>query len=279
LAETRASKKSTDEELSRALLELENLRSNSKTIESEVDNNQQKLIKTLKEIEEKSLIISSMKNQIDETNEKLKTAQSESETIKCKIAENEKLLSLKDDEISSLKVLLEEERKVQTKYANNYDQCRKQLAETQHLIKQSQTESELLRKKVYSYNEELRSSRSNLSASDETNKSSKELDKLRNECLTLKNKLHSTENELLSYRDSNSRLAEDYQSLQSSFELLQKLNLEIESRGDSYWRDQFNTAKSDAEHAQSQVRNLCSFLALLHWKSFDFHSIQSLLNN
>jgi predicted nucleic acid-binding Zn-ribbon protein len=256
LAETRASKKSTDEELSRTLVEIENLKSNAKKFESEFNDNKQKLSKTLKEIEENRVIISSMKNQINETNEKLKAAHLESETIKCKIGENEKLLNLKDDEISSLKVLLEEERKVQSKYANSYDQCRKQLLESQQLIKQTQTESDLLRKKVYSCNEELRTSRSNLSPNDEINKS-KEYEKLKNECLSLQSKLHSVESELFSYRDSNNKLVSDYESLQNSFELLQKLNHELESRGDNYWREQFNRAKSDADDAHSQV---CYFL-------------------
>ena len=163
MAETRASKKSTEEELSRTVTELENLRSLTKEMSLESDESQQKLSKTLKELEERSVLITSLKNQINDWTEKVSNCPKETEIAQCELGQQSKIINLKDDELSSLRVLLEEERKVQQKYANNYEQCRKQLCESQIALKQSQTEAELLRKKVYSYNEELRSSRSNLS--------------------------------------------------------------------------------------------------------------------
>lgn len=257
LAETRASKKSIDEELSRTVTELENLRALTKQMSLEAEELQQKLEKSWKEVEEKNVLITSLKNQINELTERVRNVSKDNESIKCKVGENEKLLHLKDDELSSLRVLLDEERNVQQKYANKYEQCKKELCDSRLEAKQFQTEAELLRKKVYSCNEELRSSRSNLSsqANDDALLSAKqkEVDKWQSECHQLKSKLQSRESELISHRTQHQKLSADYECLQNAMQLMQQINSELEQRGDNYWRDRFNEVQSQALNHQTQV--------------------------
>ena len=222
----------------------------------EAEESQQKLEKSRREVEEKSVLITSLKNQINDLTEKVRNVLKDNESIKCKVGENEKLLQLKDDELSSLRVLLDEERNVQQKYANKYEQCKKELCESKQEAKQYQTEAELLRKKVYSCNEELRTSRSNLSTTvtDEALVSKqKEVDKYQNECHQLKSKLQSRESELISHRTQYQKLSADYDCLQNSMQLIQQINSELEQRGDNYWKDKFNTAHSEAQTHQTQV--------------------------
>ncbi|XP_054163484.1 sarcolemmal membrane-associated protein-like [Oppia nitens] len=254
LAETRASKKSTDEELSRTVTELENLRSLTKQLSIESDETQEKIEKTLKEIDERNAFIQTLKNQINDLQEKSKQSIQEYKQLMIKMSDSERLLGLKDDELSSLRVLLEEERKVQQRYANNYEICKKQLCEQQLIAKNSQTEAELLRRKVYSCNEELRTSRNNLSTSSTIDdKTVKENEKLQNECQTLKTKLQTIDTQLYSSRTDHQKLRDDYEYLQKSFLLLQEINGELENRGDNYWKEQYNDAKQQLQTIDSKL--------------------------
>lgn len=169
--------------------------------------------------------------------------------------------------------------KVQQKYANNYDLCRRQLNEQTVVAKQSQTEAELLRRKVYSCNEELRQSRSNLSTiSTADEPMAKELEKLQSECHSHKDRLESKESELKSYLKQNSDLSQSFECLQNSFELLKTVNCELEARGDNYWREQFETAKCENNKHQTQLNTIREELEELKQKFDDCSQDKQVLN-
>ncbi|CAG2117513.1 unnamed protein product, partial [Medioppia subpectinata] len=270
LAETRAAKKVTDEELSRTVTELENLRSLTKQLSRESDDALERLERTAREVDERNASIQALKNQINESQERVRQAADECAQTRRQLADTERVCGLKDSELSSLRVLLDEERKVQQKYANNYDQCRRQLVEQQALTKQSQTEAELLRKKVYNKNEELRTSRNNLSAVGAPTVAAEDHERVANECQTLRARLDSRDNELYAFRAENQKLAGDHQSLQQSYQLLQQINRELEARGDRYWKERYDSAVGDVQTHETKLTSVCKELEDLKLKSEDF---------
>ncbi|XP_076357385.1 uncharacterized protein LOC143250548 isoform X2 [Tachypleus tridentatus] len=231
------------------------------TARTELSQLQQLMEEAQQETKDRENQVTQLKMELARTEEQLQDARQQVIILKDKISNLEQDSMRKQEEVSSLRVLIDEERKVQQKLTTTVEQTKKHLQDTQQNAKQSQNETDHLKRKLKTMLEELWSTET---STVDSNKHSAELYAMKEECSSLRSRIQSLETEIQKYKSGYDKLTFDYKKLEESYSRLEAYKVVLENKGDSYWKEELVKIKCSLEGVQKKLDEAQEEILLLN---------------